>query len=211
MNLLPKNASWKDAFFPKPISHISDHLAVLKFLWLCNHHIRLYINYILRNYNIYVVRVCPYLNIGHNDEVHSSSLSVLSSAAIQGLRNWDYSFLSDFTQDVVLLIDLCQNNRATSNMYVSTYNYKCISYNIPNPRLLHAVHSHSTHMHGSYPYTYIVPGIICSRFAEFDHKGCPRLTDFPKLVGQTRVLAPNRTNEIKTCIIWVRMRKTIQV
>ena len=54
----------------------------------------------------YRVRVCPYLNIGHNDEVHSSSLSVLSSAAVQGLRNWDYPSLSDYSQDVVLLINL---------------------------------------------------------------------------------------------------------
>ena len=52
------------------------------------------------------LRVCPYLNKGHNDEVHSSSLSVLSSAAVQGLRNWDCPFVSEFTQDVVLLIYL---------------------------------------------------------------------------------------------------------
>ena len=52
------------------------------------------------------LRVCPYLNIGHKNEVHSSSLSLLSSAVIQGLRDWDYPFLSDSTQDVVLLINL---------------------------------------------------------------------------------------------------------
>ena len=39
--LLPENASQNDAIFQikgqKSIWHISDYLAVLKFLWLCNH------------------------------------------------------------------------------------------------------------------------------------------------------------------------------
>ena len=70
-----------------------------------------YASIILNHYHIactHSVRVCTYLNIGHNDEVHSCSLSVLSSAAVQGLRNWDYPFVSDFTQDVVLFINLFQ-------------------------------------------------------------------------------------------------------
>ena len=46
--------------------------------------------------------------------------------------------------------------------------------------------------HGRHIYTYIVPGIICSRFAEFDHKGSLGLTDFAKLVGQARSLVPAR-------------------
>ena len=40
--------------------------------------------------------------------------------------------------------------------------------------------------------TYIVPGIIRSRLAELDHKGLriAALTDFPELVGQTRIFVP---------------------
>ena len=46
---------------------------------------------------IHILRVNPYLNIGHYDEVYSNNLSVLSSAVVQRLRNWDYSFLGEFT------------------------------------------------------------------------------------------------------------------
>ena len=55
---------------------------------------------------MHTLRVCPYLNIRHNDEVHSSSLYVLRSAAVQGLRNWDYPVLGEVSQDVVLVIYL---------------------------------------------------------------------------------------------------------
>ena len=44
-NLLHENASQKCDFSQKSISHISDYLVMLKFLWLCNHHIT-YIHYI---------------------------------------------------------------------------------------------------------------------------------------------------------------------
>ena len=38
-SLLPKNASRNDAIFcPKSISDICDYFAILKFLWLRNHH-----------------------------------------------------------------------------------------------------------------------------------------------------------------------------
>ena len=40
-NLLPKNASRNDAFFAQkvyPSGCICDHFAILKFLWLRNHH-----------------------------------------------------------------------------------------------------------------------------------------------------------------------------
>ena len=36
-NLLPENASQSDTIFPKVNRHISDHLAMFKFLWLRNH------------------------------------------------------------------------------------------------------------------------------------------------------------------------------
>ena len=62
------------------------------------------------------LKLSPYLNIGHDDEVHSSSLSVLSSAAVQRLWNWDYSSLSEFTQDVVLFINLCNSIIIINNM-----------------------------------------------------------------------------------------------
>ena len=64
------------------------------------------------------LRVCPYLNKGHNDEVHSSSLSVLSSAAVQGLRNWDYPVLGEVSQDMVLLIYLCNDIYHTQRLTV---------------------------------------------------------------------------------------------
>ena len=37
-NLLPENASQKVPFSQKSVSYISDHLAMLMVLWLCNHH-----------------------------------------------------------------------------------------------------------------------------------------------------------------------------
>ena len=58
MNVLPDYASWNDAM---SISHISDHLAILNFLWLCNHRticidIILYIwVYVYRCNNSYVL------------------------------------------------------------------------------------------------------------------------------------------------------------
>ena len=73
----------------------------------------------------HTLRVCPYLNIGHNDEVHSSSPSVLSSAAVQGLRNWDYPFVNEFTQDMVLFIYL-QSVIANSTLYTMSHVYSTI-------------------------------------------------------------------------------------
>ena len=57
------------------------------------------------NMHLYL-RVSANLNIGHNDEIHSSKLLVLSSAAVQRLRNWDYPVPGEITQNVVLFINL---------------------------------------------------------------------------------------------------------
>ena len=63
----------------------------------------------IMNMHLYVMltlRVSANLNIGHNDEIHSSQPSVLSSAAVQRLGNWDYPLPGEPTQDVVLFINL---------------------------------------------------------------------------------------------------------
>ena len=111
---------------------------------------------------ILTLRVCPYLNIGHHDEVHSSSLSVLSSAAVQGLRDWGYPFGHEFTQDMVLLINLCQRQLQYYHLYnIPNSSYIAYFITLTVHKLAYTLgiliiqyisrdHNHAIHMHGSF-------------------------------------------------------------
>lgn len=99
------------------------------------------------------LRVSANLNIGHNDEIHSSQPSVLSSAAVQRLGNWDYPLLGEITQNVVLFINLiCMTYHNASQFFSQSSYYKlhmcmCIAIFLPKNVSIQSMQT-PAYMHG---------------------------------------------------------------